>query len=43
MRASAYRCGAVFGLEIQVAGKTIFHLGSAEVVDASLDGGSVFD
>jgi L-ascorbate metabolism protein UlaG (beta-lactamase superfamily) len=30
-----YRCGAVFGVEIAVAGKTIFHLGSAELVDGS--------
>jgi L-ascorbate metabolism protein UlaG (beta-lactamase superfamily) len=37
MRAEAYRCGAVFGVEIRVAGKTIYHLGSAELVDASVD------
>ena len=35
MRAEAYRCGAVFGVEIRVAGKTIYHLGSAEIVDDS--------
>jgi L-ascorbate metabolism protein UlaG (beta-lactamase superfamily) len=37
MRAEAYRCGAVFGVEIRVAGKVIYHLGSAELVDASVD------
>lgn len=37
MRVEAYRCGAVFGVEIRVAGKTLYHLGSAELVDASVD------
>jgi L-ascorbate metabolism protein UlaG (beta-lactamase superfamily) len=37
MKMPAYRCGAVFGVEIAVAGKTLFHLGSAELLDASLD------
>jgi L-ascorbate metabolism protein UlaG (beta-lactamase superfamily) len=37
MRTNQYRCGAVFGVEIQAAGRTIFHLGSAELVDATLD------
>jgi L-ascorbate metabolism protein UlaG (beta-lactamase superfamily) len=32
MRAERYRCGAVFGVEIRVAGRTIFHLGSAEIL-----------
>lgn len=36
MRAGAYRCGAVFGVEIRVAGKTLYHLGSAEIVDANV-------
>jgi len=36
MRAPAYRCGAVFGVEIAVAGRTIYHLGSAELVEAQL-------
>lgn len=36
LRAEAYRCGAVFGVEIRVAGKTIYHLGSAELVDANV-------
>jgi L-ascorbate metabolism protein UlaG (beta-lactamase superfamily) len=37
MRANAYRCGAVFGVEIRVAGKTLYHMGSAELVEASID------
>lgn len=37
MRADAYKCGAVFGVEIRVAGRTLYHLGSAELVDASVD------
>ena len=41
MRANAYRCGAVFGVEIRVAGKTLYHMGSAELVDASVDVGQV--
>jgi L-ascorbate metabolism protein UlaG (beta-lactamase superfamily) len=32
MRTERYRCGAVFTVEIEVAGKRIVHLGSAEVV-----------
>jgi L-ascorbate metabolism protein UlaG (beta-lactamase superfamily) len=36
MRAPAYRCGAVFGVEIRVAGRTIYHMGSAELVDANV-------
>jgi len=34
MRAGAYKCGAVFGVEIRVAGRVIYHMGSAELVDA---------
>jgi L-ascorbate metabolism protein UlaG (beta-lactamase superfamily) len=41
MRAERYRCGAVFGLEVRVAGRTIYHMGSAELVDAQLDGRGV--
>jgi L-ascorbate metabolism protein UlaG (beta-lactamase superfamily) len=37
MRAEAYKCGAVFGVEIRVAGRTLYHLGSAELVDASVE------
>ena len=36
MRAEAYRCGAVFGVEVRVAGRTLYHLGSAELVDANV-------
>jgi L-ascorbate metabolism protein UlaG (beta-lactamase superfamily) len=36
MRAEAYRCGAVFGVEIRVAGRTLYHMGSAELVDANV-------
>ena len=36
VRASGYRCGAVFGVEIRVAGRTIFHMGSAEIVDGNV-------
>ncbi|MEO7328097.1 MAG: MBL fold metallo-hydrolase [Minicystis sp.] len=32
LRAERYRCGAVFAVEIRVAGLTIVHLGSAELV-----------
>jgi L-ascorbate metabolism protein UlaG (beta-lactamase superfamily) len=34
--AAHYRCGAVFGVEIRVGGKTIFHVGSADLVEAEL-------
>ena len=34
MRAQHYRCGAVFGVELRVAGKTLYHLGSADLLDA---------
>jgi L-ascorbate metabolism protein UlaG (beta-lactamase superfamily) len=34
-----YRCGAVFGLEIRAAGRTVFHLGSAELVEEPLRAG----
>ncbi|HVM98458.1 MAG TPA: MBL fold metallo-hydrolase [Candidatus Acidoferrales bacterium] len=33
MRTSAYRCGAVFGTEIEVGGRRLFHVGSAELVE----------
>jgi L-ascorbate metabolism protein UlaG (beta-lactamase superfamily) len=36
-RANEYRCGAVFGVEIRVAGKTLYHMGSAELVEAAID------
>ena len=34
MRTSNYRCGAVFGAEIEVAGRRLFHVGSAELVES---------
>ena len=37
MRANAYRCGAVFGVEIRVAGRTLYHMGSAELIDAKVE------
>jgi L-ascorbate metabolism protein UlaG (beta-lactamase superfamily) len=37
LRAERYRCGAVFTVEIRVAGRLIVHLGSAELLDARLD------
>jgi L-ascorbate metabolism protein UlaG (beta-lactamase superfamily) len=37
MRVDRYRCGAVFGVEIRVAGRTLYHAGSAEIVEANVD------
>ncbi|MGK4007250.1 MBL fold metallo-hydrolase [Sorangium sp. So ce1036] len=36
LRAGRYRCGAVFAVEIRVAGRLLVHLGSAELVEANL-------
>jgi L-ascorbate metabolism protein UlaG (beta-lactamase superfamily) len=36
MRVNDYKCGAVFGVEIRVAGRTLYHVGSAELVDANI-------
>lgn len=36
LRTEHYRCGAVFAVEIEVSGRTLFHLGSAELVEASI-------
>ncbi len=33
LRAHRYRCGAVFGVEIRVGGLTLYHLGSANLLD----------
>ncbi|MBI4517534.1 MAG: MBL fold metallo-hydrolase [Deltaproteobacteria bacterium] len=33
LRTEAYRCGAVFGTEIEVGGRRLFHVGSAELVE----------
>jgi L-ascorbate metabolism protein UlaG (beta-lactamase superfamily) len=32
----AYRCGAVYGIRIEVAGVSIYHQGSADLIDAEL-------
>jgi L-ascorbate metabolism protein UlaG (beta-lactamase superfamily) len=37
VRVSGYKCGAVFGVEIRVAGRTIYHVGSAQLVDENID------
>ncbi len=36
LRATQYRCGAVFGVEIRVGGRVLHHVGSAELVEAGL-------
>jgi len=35
MGITGYRCGAVFSVELRVAGRRIYHLGSADLVDAA--------
>jgi L-ascorbate metabolism protein UlaG (beta-lactamase superfamily) len=32
----AYRCGAVYGIRIEVAGLSLYHQGSADLVDSEL-------
>jgi L-ascorbate metabolism protein UlaG (beta-lactamase superfamily) len=39
LRAHRYRCGAVFGVEVSARGRTVFHLGSAELVEDGLRDG----
>ncbi len=34
LRVSKYRCGAVFAVDVRVAGRRIYHLGSADLLDA---------
>ncbi|MBX3024622.1 MBL fold metallo-hydrolase [bacterium] len=41
LRAEGYRCGAVFGLEIEVGGRRLFHVGSAELVERGWRVGAV--
>jgi L-ascorbate metabolism protein UlaG (beta-lactamase superfamily) len=36
-----YLCGAVFGVEIQVGGRRIYHMGSAELVDENIAPSSI--
>lgn len=38
---SAYKCGAVYGIRIEVAGISLYHQGSADLDDAELPGQSV--
>jgi len=41
---TGYRCGAVFGVEIRVAGRTLYHVGSADLVEEHLGArGSAID
>lgn len=37
---TGYRCGAVFSVDVRVAGKRIYHLGSADLVDANPEAGA---
>lgn len=41
LRSSAYRCGQVFGIHLEVAGTTIYHLGSADLVEEDYREGPV--
>lgn len=41
LRTEAYKCGAVFSIEIQVAGLKLVHLGSAELVEATVGASNV--
>lgn len=41
LRAEGYRCGAVFGLEIEIAGRRLFHVGSAELIERGWRVGAV--
>lgn len=37
---TGYRCGAVFSVDVRVAGRRIYHLGSADLVDANPEAGA---
>jgi L-ascorbate metabolism protein UlaG (beta-lactamase superfamily) len=39
LRAHRYKCGSVLGVEIRAAGRSVFHLGSAELLEEHLNGG----
>jgi len=41
LSASAYRCGQVWGIHIEVAGTTFYHQGSANLVDEAIHHGGV--
>ncbi|MCB9600246.1 MAG: MBL fold metallo-hydrolase [Sandaracinus sp.] len=36
LRTHHYKCGAVFGVELRVAGKRLYHLGSADLLDVKV-------
>jgi L-ascorbate metabolism protein UlaG (beta-lactamase superfamily) len=36
LRTERYRCGAVFDIEITVAGRTLYHVGSANLIESSV-------
>jgi L-ascorbate metabolism protein UlaG (beta-lactamase superfamily) len=36
LRCGAYRCGAVYGIRIEVAGVSLYHQGSADLIDEAL-------
>jgi len=38
---SAYRCGAVYGIHIEIAGTTLYHQGSANLIDDEVPTGGV--
>ncbi len=38
---SQYRCGAVYGIHIEVAGTTLYHQGSANLIDEEVPAGGV--
>lgn len=39
LRTERYRCGAVFGVDVRVAGRRLYHLGSADLVEAGPEPG----
>ena len=39
LRTTQYRCGAVFAVDIRVAGRRIYHLGSADLLDGQCEPG----
>jgi L-ascorbate metabolism protein UlaG (beta-lactamase superfamily) len=41
LRPTAYRCGAVYGLHIEVAGTALYHQGSANLIDDQVPTGGV--
>ena len=41
LSAGAYRCGAVYGIRIEVAGTVLYHQGSANLIDDEVPGGGV--